>query len=217
MFIVLDGIDGSGKATQAELLKKHFELEWKKVKLLDYPRYGNPSAHFVERYLNGEYGKNVLPKQASLFYALDRFDQKDELERDIDFYDYVISNRYVSASMIHQTGKLHSKEEMDEFLEWLDDLEYNILCLPRPDKIIFLNTHHDISNQNIEKKKKREYIKSENNRDLHEGDSDHMMNSYLTGLYVAEKFGWDMVECEQWWKMLPKNEITQMIIKKIKW
>lgn len=106
MFIVIDGIDGSGKGTQTQILVEALEKQGKRVKLLDYPRYGEPSAFAVEKYLNGDYGNQVSAKQASIFYALDRFDSRFDFADDMKNYDYIISNRYVSASMIHQAGKI---------------------------------------------------------------------------------------------------------------
>ena len=126
MFIVIDGIDGSGKGTQVEILRKHFEELGKKVKILDYPRYGHTSSFMVQKYLNGEYGKTLSPKLASIFYAIDRYDSSFDIKKDLENYDYIISNRYVSANMIHQTGKIENDVEAKEFLDWLYDLEYNI-------------------------------------------------------------------------------------------
>lgn len=130
----------------------------KKVLLLDYPRYGEKSAYFVEKYLNGGYGKNVSAKLASLFFALDRFDDNQDFSQKITEYDYIISNRYVSANMIHQTGKITDPDKRREFLDWIDDLEYKICGIPRPDIVIFLDVPPDVSQKLVEKKDKRDYI-----------------------------------------------------------
>ena len=129
------------------------------MKLLDYPRYGEPSAFAVEKYLNGAYGTNVSAKQASIFYALDRFDSSFEFRDDISEYDYIISNRYVSANIIHQAGKILNPVERDEFITWLEDLEYNIFGIPKPDKTIFLNVSPQMSQKLVLQKDDREYIK----------------------------------------------------------
>jgi len=81
------------------------------------------------------------------------------LRTDFETYDFVISNRYVSANMIHQTGKLVDEAERDEFLEWLEDLEFNIFNIPRPDKVIFLNVTPETSQKLVLKKEEREYLK----------------------------------------------------------
>jgi dTMP kinase len=74
-------------------------------------------------------------------------------------YDYILSNRYVSANMIHQAGKISDIKEKEEFLEWLSDLEYNIFGIPKPDKTIFLNVSPQMSQMLVLKKEKREYLK----------------------------------------------------------
>jgi dTMP kinase len=98
----------------------------KKVLVLDYPRYGEASAYFVERYLNGAYGEQVNAKASSIFYALDRFEDSFNFKERQQEYDYIISNRYVSANMIHQSGKIKTKEKRKKFMKWLYKLEFKI-------------------------------------------------------------------------------------------
>ena len=215
MFVVIDGIDGSGKGTQVALLEKELVDLWKTVKIIDYPRYSHGAAFFIERYLNGDYWKSLLPKLASLFYALDRFDHSFELKRDLEEFDFVISNRYVTASMIHQAGKLSDLKEIDEYLDWLYDLEYNICGIPLPDKVIFLDVPPEVSAYLITQKQQREYIKDGSNKDIHEADENHLKNAYERAIYVSEKFQWTRVQCTQWTMMLPIDVITQMILKEI--
>lgn len=215
MFIVIDWNDGSGKWTQIQLLKTRFESEWKKVLVLDYPRYWNPSAYFVEKYLNGMYGKDVSAKLASLFYALDRFDNSAEVKKALWEYDIVISNRYVSASMIHQAWKIENEQERNEFLLWLSDLEYNICGIPTPDKVIFLDVPPDISKILIEKKDQREYIKDWKNKDIHEEDENHLKNTYDRAVDAVKTFWWERISCTKNWEMLPVEDITNMIVDKI--
>ncbi len=210
MFIVIDWIDWSGKATQTQIVKQELEKIWKTVKILDYPRYWNASAYFVEKYLNWWYWKELSPKTASLFYALDRFDDSYDIKKDFDNYDYIISNRYVSASMIHQAGKIKDLSEKEKFLKWLDELEYEILWIQRPDKTIFLNVTPETSETLIENRNNEQ-----DNRDIHEQDREHMINAYNTANYVAKKFNWIKIDCEENWKMKTKEEITKMILKEI--
>ena len=215
MFIVIDGNDGSGKWTQIQLLKKRFESEGKKVLVLDYPRYWNPSAYFVEKYLNWMYGREVSAKLASLFYALDRFDHSFEVKQSMSEYDIIISNRYVSASMIHQAGKIEGEKERAEFLSWLFDLEYHICWIPIPDKVIFLDVPPEVSKILIEKKEQREYIKDGKNKDIHEEDENHLRNAYDRAIDAVKTFWWEKVSCTKDWEMLPMDDITRMIIDKI--
>lgn len=197
MFIVIDGIDGSGKGTQTKLLVKKLESLGKKVKLLDYPRYGNNSAFAVEKYLNGGYGRDVSAKQASIFYALDRFDDSLDIKADIKNYDYVISNRYVSASMIHQAGKISDSQKRKEFLDWLEDLEYNIFWITKPDKTIFLNVSPELSQKLVLQKEEREYLKGGVKMDIHEADTNHLIRAHKSAMEIVVSHpDWLKIDCE---------------------
>ncbi len=219
MFIVIDGIDGSGKGTQVEILRKHFEELGKKVKILDYPRYGHTSSFMVQKYLNGEYGKTLSPKLASIFYAIDRYDSSFDVKKDLENYDYIISNRYVSANMIHQTGKIENDVEAKEFLDWLYDLEYNIFWIPKPDKVIFLNVTPEVSQKLVLKKAQREYLKDGKKMDLHEEDINHLQNAWEKAMKVVEMYDdWVKIDCIENGEILPIDAITQKILVEIeKW
>lgn len=216
MFIVIDWIDWSWKWTQVQLLKEYFENLWKKVKILDYPRYWEKSAYFVEKYLNWDYWTNLSPKLASIFYALDRFDSSFELREDFSKYDYIISNRYVSASMIHQTWKIKDENESREFLDWLHDLEYNIFWIPAPDKVIFLNVTPEISQKLVLKKADREYLKDWKKMDIHEADLNHLQNAWEKAMKVVEMYDdWVKIDCVEAWEILPIDVVTKKILAEI--
>jgi dTMP kinase len=144
---------------------------------------------------------------ASLFYALDRFDASEEVKQYIEQYDYVISNRYVSASMIHQTGKIQDTKEGDAFLDWLSEMEYGICGIPKPDMTIFLDVPP--------RKEQRAYITGSSNKDIHEADEHHLNNAYAKAIYAADKFGWKRVACTQADEILPLETITSMILETI--
>lgn len=215
MFVVIDWLDGSGKWTQVKLLEENLKKLSKKVKVLDYPRYWEKSAFFVEKYLNWWYGKNITAKQASIFYALDRFDDSFNLEEDFTSYDYVISNRYVSANMIHQTWKISSESDRNEFLEWLYDLEFNIFGIRKPDKVIFLNVTPETSQRLVLKKSDREYLKDGKKMDLHEEDKNHLTNAYNAAMQVVKKYDWTKIDCEKEGDMRSIEEINNEILKHI--
>jgi len=217
MFIVIDWLDGSGKGTQTQLVVDELEKLWNKVLLLDYPRYWEKSAYFVEKYLNGDYGTEVSAKRASLFYALDRFDDLHNAKDTFWNYDYIISNRYVSASMIHQAGKIHNSVERIKFLNWLAELEFEICWIPKPDKVLFLDVPPKVSQRLVEKKQEREYIKDGSNKDIHEADDSHMDDAYDAALQVVEHFSdsWEAIECCQDGEILPIEIITKKILTKI--
>lgn len=215
MFVVIDWLDGSGKWTQVKLLEENLKKLGKKVKVLDYPRYGEKSAFFVEKYLNWWYGKNITAKQASIFYALDRFDDSFNLQEDFNNFDYIISNRYVSANMIHQTWKISSKNERNDFLDWIYDLEFNIFGIRKPDKVIFLNVTPETSQKLVLKKDDREYLKDGKKMDLHEEDKNHLTNAYNAAMQVVKKYDWTKIDCEKEGEMRSIEEINNEILKHI--
>lgn len=215
MFVVIDWLDGSGKWTQVKLLEENLKKLWKKVKVLDYPRYWEKSAFFVEKYLNWWYGKNITAKQASIFYALDRFDDSFNLQEDFNNFDYIISNRYVSANMIHQTWKISSENERNDFLDWIYDLEFNIFGIRKPDKVIFLNVTPETSQKLVLKKDDREYLKDGKKMDLHEEDKNHLTNAYNVAMQVVKKYDWTKIDCEKEGEMRSIEEINNEILKHI--
>jgi len=216
MFIVIDWIDWSGKGTQVKRVVERLKKSWKTVKLLDYPRYGEKSAFMVEKYLNGDYGKEIWPKLASIFYAIDRYDDSFNFRENLEKYDYIISNRYVSGSMIHQAGKIENIEEKKLYISWLKDLEYNIFGIPKPDKTIFLNVSPEMSQKLVLKKEQRDYLKNDKKMDLHEENKNHLQNAHETAILIANmQKSWVKIDCEQDWKMKSMDEITKSIMKEI--
>lgn len=140
--IVIDGTDGTGKATQVALLIKHLRKEKVRVRTVSFPQYQTKSAGLVENYLKGEYGKkpeDVSPYVASLFYAVDRFDAAAKKIRPWLKKGFtVVLDRYVESNMGHQGTKFASAKTRQNFFRWVSDLEYRILDLPQPDlRIIF--------------------------------------------------------------------------------
>ncbi|MEY2640702.1 MAG: hypothetical protein RL150_95 [Candidatus Parcubacteria bacterium] len=195
-FIVIDGTDGSGKGTQTELLVAALKAKGVPVIVTDFPQYGKPSAYFVEKYLRGEYGgaDEVGAKRASLFYALDRFDVAAQMRQWLAEGNCIVSNRYVSASMGHQAGKIKDVAARDAFLEWLDELEYEICGIPRPDATIFLYVPPEVGQQLVDQKGERTYTGGKQ-RDIHEASINHLRDASEAYKYVADKFAWKTVTC----------------------
>jgi dTMP kinase len=112
-------------------------------------------------------------------------------------YDYIISNRYVSANMIHQAGKIEEKKEREEFLDWLEELEYGIFNIPKPDKTIFLNVSPVMSQKLVLMKDDREYLKDGKKMDLHEEDKEHLINAHASAIEVVYRYSdWVKIDCE---------------------
>lgn len=176
--IVIDGGDGSGKTTQFKMLLKRLQDEDFDVITMDFPQYGKKSCGAVEEYLNGKYGSadEVGPYRGSIFFAVDRYDASFEIRKALDEGKIVLCNRYVTANMAHQGGKIADEAERLKYFEWLKELEYELFGIPKPDINIFLHVPPEIALQLVDKKGHRDYIGGEG-RDLHEADLQHQKNT----------------------------------------
>lgn len=175
-FIAIEGGDGSGKGTQAEILRAHIADELHKyVTKVSFPRYGEPSAYYVQQYLNGAYGsvEQVAADLGVLAYALDRFAAKPDLEKALaSSEEFVISDRYMGSNLAHQGAKIDDPEERHAFYERTLHTEYEILAIPRPAINIVLLVPSTIAQQNVDKKSARSYTTL--TRDIHEADASHL-------------------------------------------
>lgn len=174
-FIAIEGGDGSGKGTQSRLLVNYLREQGYDVYEADFPRYGQPSAYYVERYLNGDYGgTNDVPADLGVLpFALDRFAAKDDIIAHLAKPNsIVISNRYMASNLAHQGAKIANTAARHEFYERTKQTEYGILGIPRPDLNIVLIVPTDIAQANVDKKATRSYTSSK--RDIHEADANHL-------------------------------------------
>lgn len=216
-FIVIEGTDGSGKGTQVKLLSDRLTQEGVKFEVTDFPQYGKPSAYFVEKYLRGEFGTidEIGPYKASFFYALDRFDKSFEMKKWLGEGTNIISNRYVTSSMGHQTAKLDTVEEQDKFLNWLDNLEYEELGVPRPDLVVFLYVPPEVGQRLVAEKAAREYTQGKSH-DIHEADLNHLTKASEAYKYIAKKFGWLQIDCVKDDRLMTPEEIHELVFAAIK-
>lgn len=195
-FIVLDGLDGSGKGTQAERLRDRLAADGRKVKLISFPNYGTPGAAAVECYLGGALGADPAATNAyaaSTFYAVDRYlswrtDWGQFLAAGAD--NIVIANRYTSANAVHQLSKL-PRAEWDGFLAWLGEFEFDRLGLPRPDLTIYLEMTPAISMRLVS----RRSVETGQQKDIHELDPHHLEASYAAARYASDAWGWVRLPC----------------------
>lgn len=175
-FIAIEGGDGSGKGTQAEILREYMSTALGKiVTKLSFPQYGEPSAYYAERYLNGDYGgiNDVHPDLASLAYAVDRYAAKPQIEASlVNPAHTVLTDRYVGSNVAHQGAKIDDTRERHAFYERTLHTEYEIFGIPRPSKNIVLLVPSTIAQQNVDKKAARSYTSLK--RDIHEADADHL-------------------------------------------
>ena len=214
-FIIIEGTDGSGKKTQFEKLVLRIEH---RVATFDFPQYDKPSSFFVKEYLNGHYGtaEEVGPYKASIFYAVDRFDISPMIRNAINDGKIAVSNRYVGSNMGHQGAKIEDKKERVKYFNWLYELEYGILGIPKPDLNIILHMPAKIAQEFVDKKGAREYIGGAK-RDLHEGDLRHLERAERVYLEMAEIFPEDfiVVECVENGRLLSVDEVHERVWDKV--
>lgn len=198
--IVIDGIDGSGKATQTLLLSKRLKKEGYKVKTIDFPRYyDNFFGGLIGDYLSGKFGDfiQVDPRVASVLYAADRFESSKQIKEWLDNGYLVISDRYVSANQIHQGGKISSTTKRKIFLEWLDKMEYEVFKIPKPDLVIYLDVPFEVSKKWLENKvvkRRKKYLKGK--KDVAEDNLIHLKDSRNSALYLEKiNKNWEKISC----------------------
>lgn len=220
--IVIDGTDGSGKATQVAALAKHLKKDGHKVKIIDYPEYyKNFFGKFVGHCLSEQYYNwiNIHPKIASVVYAADRWESKEETEKWLKKGYVVLANRYVSSNQIHQGGKIKDTRKRNDFIKWLDQMEYETFGIPRPDITFYLSLPMKIILELLEKrgggKMKREYLKRA--KDVHEEDVDFLSNSRKSALWLAKnQKNWVKIDCAPKKEILLIEEIHNMVYGEVK-
>lgn len=219
--IVIDGIDGSGKATQADLLKKGLVKEGLKVKSIDFPRYyDNFFGAFIGECLTGKHGDFIKanPRIVSVLYAADRFESLKDINNWLDKGFWVVADRYVSANQIHQGGKIKDPKKRKEFLDWLEKMEHGVFGLPYPDMVFYLDVTLSISRfwlENKETRKNKKYLKGK--KDTAENDIDYLKNSRNTALSLERRNeNWTKILCCPKGVVLSPEEIHDKIFKTIK-
>lgn len=212
---VIDGTDGSGKQTQFELLKEHLDKENIEYRTVSFPNYDSPSSSLVKMYLSGEFGehaKEVSPYIASTFYAADRYATFQKgFKKYYEDGGIILADRYTTANMVHQAGKIDDEKEREKFLNWLFDLEFNIYGLPVPSKVFFLN---------MPPEKVKKLIKDRENKfthgakkDIHESDEQHLKDSYNAACSLVDKYNWNEIKCVKNNEIRTREDIHNEIFK----
>ena len=209
--IVIDGLDGSGKATQSKRLAERLQERGFKARTISFPDYDSDSSALVKMYLGGQLGDNpddVNAYAASSFYAVDRVASYiNTWRRDYEAYDYIIADRYTTSNIIHQMAKLDPSGR-DSFIDWLYDFEYNRLELPAPDTVIFLDVDPAISQKLIYGR----YGGDESKKDIHEKDFAYLMRCRSSAVYAIERLGWRRIDCTANGEMRSIDEIGDEIL-----
>ena len=191
--IVIEGLDGSGKATQSKRLAETLSKDYS-IRKLTFPDYESDGSALVRMYLGGEFGDDpacVNAYAAASFYAVDRVaSYLKDWKKSYDEGTLFVLDRYSTSNMIYMTSKL-PKEEWDSFLTWLDEYEFEKLRLPRPDGVIYLDMPPEVS-QNLMSGR---YNQDESKKDLHEKNVEFLKSCRESALYAAEKMNWKVISC----------------------
>ena len=214
-FIAIDGLDGSGKGTQSEILVERLKKEGKRVRVLSFPVYESDSSLFVRMYLEGKLGK--LPSDtnayaASMFFAADRYvSYATDWKKDIEDPDtIVVANRYTTANAVHQLSKL-PESEWEGFLAWLWDFEFGKLGLPAPDLVIYLELPPKLSLSLVKSRSDTTGQKM----DIHELDTAYMDKCYDAALYSCRTLGWSQIKCYEGDTIRTREDIAEEIYKEV--
>ncbi len=213
--IVIEGLDGSGKATQTKLLYKRLSQAGLFVKQVSFPDYGSPSSSLVKMYLNGEFGAkpdDVSGYAAAVFYAADRYaSYKTSWGRDYNSGALILCDRYSTSNAIYQMTKI-KQDEREEFLLWTDELEHKRFGIPRPDLVIYLDVPTEISQRLMSER----YDGNEDKKDIHERNLSYLAECAKSAEYSAEKFGWHTISCVKDGNIRDIEDISSEIIAVIK-
>jgi len=212
--IVIDGADGSGKATQTKLLVEKLQEEGLRVETLDFPQYTqNHFGRLLRESLDGKRGDflQLDPRLASTIYAADRFESAPKIRIWLEEGAIVVLDRYVSSNMLHQASKLTDEADRIEFLNWLDTIEHGVFGIPRPDVILYLDIPYEV---------RKDLMDTDGNRielDVVERDEEYnrAAETQATEL-LAGLNNWQQVTCTHDSNLRSKEEIHQEVYELVK-
>lgn len=215
--IVIEGTDSSGKETQTNrLFNKLLEtgIECRKI---SFPNYNSDASAPVKMYLSGHFGKEagkINPYPVSTMFAIDRYaSYKEDWGREYENGKLIIADRYTTSNIVHQASKLLDTEK-DTYINWLEDLEYNKMELPRPQMVIFLNMPTEKAIELM--KNRNNKITGEEKKDIHEKDEDYLKKSYLNACEISKKLNWTEISCVDGERIKTIEEISEEIYIKVK-
>ena len=192
--IVFEGTDGSGKATQSQLLYERLRREGVDCRKLNFPRYGEKSAALVELYLGGAFGSHpddVNAYAASTFYSVDRYaSYKQDWGAYYEAGGLLIADRYTTSNAVHQASKLPA-DEREPFLDWLFGFEYGLLGLPKPSLVFYLDVPTEVTEQLMRAREQATHTSA----DIHEADEAYLRACRENARAIAARCGWQRVDC----------------------
>ncbi len=205
--IVIDGLDGSGKATQTQLLSERLSAAGKDVQRVSFPNYQSRSSALVQMYLSGEFGTqpgDVNAYAASAFYAVDRYASWRTTSWGAAYKEgaLVLADRYTTSNAIHQCAKL-PKDQWEAYLTWLEDFEHGKLGIPKPDLVVYLDVEPALSQELLAQR-----YASQGQKDIHEQDVEYIKVCREAAHWCAQKLGWKLLVCNQNVSMRQRSDIT---------
>ena len=209
--IVIEGLDGSGKSTQLQLLRERMTGE---VRFVKFPDYESDSSALVKMYLSGQFGTDpnqVNAYAASAFYAVDRFaSYRTSWGDHYDRGGVILCDRYATSNAVHQASKVPA-DEQDSYLQWLYDFEYKKLGLPRPDLTLYLDVPTDFTERLLRHREQDTNTKA----DIHEQDTQYLSTCRQTGRSAADYYGWTVIHCVKDGVMRSIEDIHQEIYRHV--
>lgn len=213
--IVIEGLDGSGKATQANLLYDKLKRNNCPVKKVTFPDYESDSSAPVRMYLAGKLSDRpdgVNAYAASSFYAVDRYISfKTNWEQFYNDGGIVIADRYTTSNGVHQCSKLPDVQ-WNSFMDWLYDYEYKKIGIPKPDAVIYLDMSPEVSQKLMSKR----YLGDEAKKDIHEKDKEYLLKSRKAAYFCIEHDNWIKIKCDDGEEPLSIEEISAQILDAVK-
>lgn len=213
--IVIEGLDGSGKATQTKLLCEALERLGHKVLHISFPDYDKPSSTLAKMLLNGELGskpEDINSYASGAFFSVDRIASFYQYwKKNYDNGEIIVADRYTTSNEVYQTVNIKENEK-DEFLDWFEDFEYNKLGLPRPNVVVYLDMPPEISQKLMSKR----YKGDESKKDIYEKNKVFLGECRKSALYCADKLGWKKVNCADGNTARTLEEIHNDILKLVK-
>lgn len=208
---VIDGLDGSGKSTQAEIIVDKLNNMGHKAILVSFPDYNEPSSTLVKMYLGGEFGNDAndtTAYAASTFYAVDRYASfKKFWENDYNNGTIIIASRYVSSNILHQMGKLPD-DQWESFIDWLDDFEHTKLGLPSPNLIFYLDMPRDVADKLIMSR----YNGDSTKKDIHENNMKYLTRCEQAAKFASNRKNWRTIPCSDGEKPYDIEKINANIL-----
>jgi dTMP kinase len=211
--IAIEGIDGSGKRTQVELLEKALSASGYAVHSTGFPQYDSWFGKLVGQFLNGDFGalEKVDPHFSALLYAGDRFEAKAKLEAGLSQGKIVLADRYVGSNLAHQTARA-APEDRAAFVAWIEHLEYGIYDLPRETLVLYLRVPPREAQELVARKSARSYTAVK--QDLQEASLRHLEDAAAMYDQLSQRPNWATIPCfdEVSAAMRPQKEIATEVL-----